>query len=221
MSVDEINATVNKMSDAQKLHLLQNRFRPDSRYAFPSVFMNGCNRSFRYSWIEKYPWLVYSPRLDGVFCIYCALFTKDRGSRCSLVNQPFTKWTRSSHVFKDHASSKSHFNAITDSETYQECLKHGDRALPIIMEKKKEEMIRENHELLTCIVNAIVFCGRQCIALSGDAIGVDQPGNPGNFLAILKLMSRNNSILSHHLSDARQKNAKYISPDIQNQLINI
>ncbi|XP_041372656.1 uncharacterized protein LOC121385929 [Gigantopelta aegis] len=220
ISAAEITAKLKEMSDAQTLHLLQKHYRPDSRYAFPAVFVNGCNRSFKYSWIEKYPWIVYSARLDGVFCIYCALFRKDRSSRGSIVNLPFTKWTRCSHVFKDHATSKPHINAITDSEIFQEHLLHTDRVVPVLLEKKME-MIRENREILSCIVEAIVFCGRQCIALRGEAEADDQSGNPGNFLAILKLMSRDNEVLNHHLKDARQKNGKYISPDIQNQLINI
>ena len=43
--------------------------------------------------------------------------------------------------------------------------------------------------MLKSIVRAILFCGRQCIALRGNSEQLDTPGNPGNFLSLLKLLS--------------------------------
>ena len=43
--------------------------------------------------------------------------------------------------------------------------------------------------------------------------------NPGNFLAILRLLSNHDPVLKAHLENPRLKNATYISPDIQNQII--
>ena len=45
--------------------------------------------------------------------------------------------------------------------------------------------------------------------------------NPENFLEILKLLSEANIELEQHLRNLLAKNATYISPDIQNQIINI
>ena len=66
-----------------------------------------------------------------------------------------------------------------------------------------------------------MFCGRQCIALRGDVEKIDQPGNPGNFLAMLKVMANYDPLLKRHLQQPRQRNATYISPRIQNELIDI
>ena len=42
--------------------------------------------------------------------------------------------------------------------------------------------------------------------------------NEGNFLELLKLLSKYDGILAHHLATA-PKNASYLSPDIQNDFI--
>ena len=45
--------------------------------------------------------------------------------------------------------------------------------------------------------------------------------NSGNFLAILRLISKYNPELKQHLSSPAARNATYVSPSIQNELINI
>lgn len=64
----------------------------------------------------------------------------------------------------------------------------------------------------------ILYCGRQCTALRGDVKRIDQPGNPGNFLAMLKLIANYDPIMKRHLENPRQRNATYISP---NEIIDI
>ena len=62
------------LNQAEKLDIINNHFRPGENYAFPKVFMNGCNRSFQRSWQQCYPWLIYSQECDGGFCLPCVLF---------------------------------------------------------------------------------------------------------------------------------------------------
>ena len=81
--------------------------------------------------------------------------------------------------------------------------------------------IRENRHILKCCAQSILYCGRQCIALRGDVEKLDQPGNPGNFLSMLKMLANYDPILKGHLEKPRQSNATYISPRIQNELIDI
>ena len=67
----------------------------------------------------------------------------------------------------------------------------------------------------------MLFCGKQCIALRGDAEKPETPGNPGNFLALLKLLATNDDILRKHLETPAMRNATYISPQSQNDLIEV
>ena len=56
------------------------------------------------------------------------------------------------------------------------------------------------------------------IALHGDKEKLDQPGNPGNFLALLKLMSESDPLLHEHLNTGR---VTYVSPQSQNEMIEV
>ena len=72
------------------------------------------------------------------------------------------------------------------------------------------------------MIKTIILCGKQCIALRGHREDIhNSSNNCGNFLAILKLLSETNSDLKHHLDAPSARNATYISPYIQNELIEI
>ena len=76
------------------------------------------------------------------------------------------------------------------------------------------------------IVETIILCGRQNIALRGhrdSSLEVEKdPSAPhGNFWALLEFrVSSGDVSLQDHLANA-PGNAKYTSPDIQNQVIDI
>ena len=64
-------------------------------------------------------------------------------------------------------------------------------------------------------------CGRQCIALRGDVEKLNTPGNPGNFLSLLQLIARYNPTLHEHLSAPTMKCVTHMSPQTQNELLEI
>ena len=75
------------------------------------------------------------------------------------------------------------------------------------------------------IVEAVLLCARQKIALQGhqqDKIDFALPAmrNEGNFIAMLRLLSKNNAKLHEHLTFGA-KNAKYTSKTIQNEILGI
>ena len=72
------------LSDEQKYQLLRNHFIPKKTYEFPAIKYGGRNRTFQCSWLERCTGLVYSPSLNGCFCIYCFLFgSEDLGGLSS------------------------------------------------------------------------------------------------------------------------------------------
>ena len=64
MSVREITDAINNLSNGEKYKLLTDHYKPSSDYVFPRTYSSGCNRSFLYRWLQKYPWLVYSKTLN-------------------------------------------------------------------------------------------------------------------------------------------------------------
>jgi len=96
------------------------------------------------------------------------------------------------------------------------------------VDRASSEQAAENRRRLAPIVNTILFCGRQNIALRGhrddgsllqDDGGQDETSivrNEGNFRALLKF--RTDNALKGHLESAASS-ATYISKTTQNELI--
>lgn len=222
MTPADVIARIESLSQGQKYNLLQSHYNPSSDYTFPSVHMNGCNRSFSPHWLKRYSWLVYSPKLDGVFCIYCALFGKQRYLKGALVNAPFTRWTKLSECLKAHATGSHHCDAHNAGRTFCESLEQPEVTLPYILDEQRKQRMSDNRHILALICKAVLHCGRQCQALRGriEHVG-DVSHNPGNFLATLKLLSESEPLLKKHLESPKLKNAHYMSPASQNEVISI
>ncbi len=67
----------------------------------------------------------------------------------------------------------------------------------------------------------MLYSGRQCIALCGNSEKIHKKGNPGNFLALLKLLAKFNEVIKSHLENPRLKNSTYISPQSQTDMIDV
>ena len=64
-----------------------------------------------------------------------------------------------------------------------------------IDDEKRKNIIRNRH-IVKCVSEAILFCGRQCIALRGDneVLQGESSGNIGNFLAALQMLADHDDI---------------------------
>ena len=49
-----------QFSDQRKFELINNVWRPGSTFLFPKTKESGRNRRFNSSWLQDFPWLVYS-----------------------------------------------------------------------------------------------------------------------------------------------------------------
>ena len=83
------------------------------------------------------------------------------------------------------------------------------------------QRIQESRHIIRCCTECIPYCARQCIAVRGDVERVNMPGNPGKFLAILKLLANHDPVLKAHLETPHRRNSTYISPHIVNEIIDI
>ena len=84
-------------------------------------------------------------------------------------------------------------------------------------EARKAANIECNHSILKSLARAVLFCGRQCIALRGDVENTETLSNPGNFLALLKFLATYDAWRKH----PGMQNATFISPQSQNDLIEV
>ena len=67
-----------RLSDDDRFWLLQNAFRPDNLYKYPTK-VEYKQHSFQHNWLVQFPWLYYSESCNGGYCVHCVLF-----ARCSM-----------------------------------------------------------------------------------------------------------------------------------------
>ena len=98
------------------------------------------------------------------------------------------------------------------------------KSVPIrqLMTSAINERIKENRAKLVPIVQTIMSCGRQNLALRGHRDGstnFDTSDNPGNFQTLLDLrIEGGDKVLQDHFKNA-SRNATYRSETIQNEII--
>lgn len=216
----EITATMSKLSNSQKYCLLYNHISPPS--ILPSSYSYGCNRKFNTTWLQKYTWLRYSPKLDGVFCGPCALFA---GENCTnkvvLVNRPFSNWVKITEALSKHAKVAYHHKALQDADILKSVIENPKSRIDILSSSVLQSRIQENKHIFGQIVRAILYLTKQGLALRGHRENLRDEINPGNFLALMKVFAQTDEILQSHLEKPRAKNATYLSSSSQNEIINV
>ena len=73
----EFSYAMKTLTMSQKYHLLTIPKGQLKENTFPTQYLAGCNGRFRLEWLSQHPWMMYSERVDGVFCTACAIFCSD------------------------------------------------------------------------------------------------------------------------------------------------
>lgn len=202
-----------QMTSEKRMEMLKRCWVPSDNYDF-SGDATHLKRKFNYNWLEMYkPWLAYSRRLKGAFCLFCVLFPPKatRGVQGSLIIRPFTK-------YKDiHTLSKAHVNSQWHKESSESAKMFSNPKTNVLvaMQTGHKTIIEDNKKILRPIINTIVFCGTHDLPLRG------KQNDEGVFRDLLKLeITSGDDILKKHLEKGN-KNAQYTSPKIQNEIIKI
>ena len=219
---EEFISRILSMSISDKYAVLKNHVYSRENFEYPKTFIGGCNRCFKAEWLKQYNWLVYSIKLNGAFCLPCSLFNGSSGRiKAALVTKPFKTWQKKSEKFNEHEKKKYHQQSLEFADQLIRSVEHPETSLPAIINARRATNIAQNRCVLKSIARAILFCGKQCIALRGDAEQMDTPGNPGNFLALLKLLANTDDTLRNHLESPAMRCVTHMSPQTQNELIEV
>ena len=120
---------------------------------------------------------------------------------------------------------KYHHDAMIATESFLDSVENPEQNVNNRIDDEKRKNIIRNRHIVKCVSEAILFCGRQCIALRGDneVLNEDSCGNTGNFLAALQMIANHDDILKQHLDNIQlsSRNITYMSPLIQNEIIEI
>lgn len=108
-------------------------------------------------------------------------------------------------------------------------LRHENKRKTIIeeLDTAKARQLASSKLTLKPIVETIVLCGRQGLALRGQrdsgpiSLNGEPEHNDGNFRTLLRFKANSgDEVLRHHF-ESMSLNSTYISPEIQNEIINI
>lgn len=231
--VYDIGLHVNKnIDDDLKEKLLRQTWTPSSTYDFqPQLLKNGKKRFFQLSWFQRYTWLAFSALYEGAFCKVCVLFNIKEGcgkgihmQKKSLVSEAFKNWKDGLEYFNTHESNTYHKEAFVKSQNFLATRDDIEKSIDFIINKNSNEIMKDQMYKIRVIIETILLCGRQEIALRGNndsgGLSFNVHENEGNFRALLKYRSQGDHTLMKSISES-SKNATYFSPQIQNEIIDI
>lgn len=153
---------------------------------------------------------------DALYCAPCVLFGRKESKEKLFINK-VTDWSNLACFVKRHLKDGSpHFTYQAMADDFVKICSKDSKDEPIIYkisEFKKTQVIRNRHILMK-IMETLLLCGKQNIAIRGHT------PERSNFMAILNSKAQGDPILTEHLANVNSR-AKYTSPEIQNEIINI
>ena len=138
-----------------------------------------------------------------------------------MVVQPFRLWHNKGEKFQTHEHSVYHQHALQRADLLNQSVEKPHTAIVAQLDTCKAANIQHNQTALKSIARVVLYCGSQCSALRGSSEDLDSPGNPGNVLALLKLLSMHDEELRKHLEVPAMQCVTHLSPQTQNELITV
>lgn len=233
---NDIGLYVSKMSetpDFKKFELLTNPWQPPPNYRLPfSEHQNKGKRQCRYfnrQFLIDFDWLVLSDVDKGLYCKFCAIFAIETAyvKYGALVKTPLTNFARltgKEGSISSHASKHYHANSLLAAQSFIESYKNPSKKIINQVSSQRHQQATENRKRLVPIIETIILCGRQNMALrghrdDGNVLDHDLSSNDGNFRALLRFrVAAGDKLLEEHLKNSASK-ATYVSKTTQNELI--
>jgi len=218
-----------QMSSVERVAALENIWIPDPSFPFPS---SGTRKlKFQHSWLRRFNWLAYSQQEDGAYCKFCILFAPQAGVGTNnqrsgrLVVEKYNRWKDALEDFAKHQATDYHKHCVIDANNLLQMARNEMQPIDVVLDSRLKQEIDDNRKGIIPVVETVILCGRQGLALRGDndqgsIESLDLPvNNDGNFRALLRFRAQGGDqhLASHLLNCAH--NAMYISPVIQNEII--
>ena len=118
-------------------------------------------------------------------------------------------------------NNPSHGAALQAAENFIQSIDIPEATITSVVDKRRAENIAENKHFLKCVTESMLYYARHCIVLRGDHEKLDSLGNSGNFLSLMNLIATHDTKLRQHLDMPKLNNATYLSPETQNEMIQV
>ncbi|XP_065642475.1 uncharacterized protein LOC136074102 [Hydra vulgaris] len=171
-------------------------------------------RHFSSKWYEKiHPngekfvrtWLQYSNKKDSLFCFCCLLFSTTKTNNFSEISKGFCDWKKLNPKIPEHEKN----------------LKEG-KTLDSDLQRVISGEMKKWREILKVIVDAILFCAKNNLALRETTEDIGQQ-NSGIFLSFIELIRHYYPFVAEHIASVKAKKPtiSHFSPRNQNELIEL
>lgn len=177
-------------------------------------------------------WLVWSHKKSAFFCLPCRLFhinqvNVELSSLCTPEGYSKNKtWHKLYEKLRSHENNNNHVLCYLKWRELETRIKKDNSIDKLLREEIKSEA-EKWRQVLTRILDTILFLGERGLALRGDSHLLGEKNN-GNFLGILELISHYDPILRDHLEKVKTSQqlgqrlqVHYLSSEIQNEFINL
>lgn len=165
-------------------------------------------------------WMVFSPISNNLYCFCCRLFAVSNIQ--TTFTTGFQKWWKLNPKVLDHETSCEHLENFEKWKTLEMRLKShttiDDAALQLMNTEKQKWK-----NLLSRLLDITLFLAKQNLAFRGHD-ETKASSNKGNFLELVKLLSKYDAVLKEHilyLEQEKSPKVTYLSPEIQNEFINV
>lgn len=205
-----------QMTAPKKKELLTNCWVPPTTYDFAKD-VGLSSRKFNHGWLQTYsPWLAYSKGSKGALCKFCVLFPPlpgtVKGVLGSFIVTPFIRYKHLHENCKSHASTHWHKAAVSAAKTFMD-------EIPVDVQviSGHKILIEENKKILASIISTIIFCGTHDLPLRGN----EQHEGVFQDLIHFRIDAGDQELKRHCDILNMRKNATYMSPQIQNEIIDL
>ena len=153
----------------------------------------------------------YSVAKDALYCGPCILFGHGKAKSFSS-SSPVNDWKNLSTIVKRHQVGDLHKTCTVQAEHFVDIRSGKSQSIVRQVSAMSKQIVERNRHALTQIIDVLILLGRQNIAIRGHT------EDKSNFNAILQ--SKNDPIVTDHLRNY-PINAKYTSPEIQNEILSL
>ena len=197
-------------------------------FSFPS---DETNRKFSTTYYdrilengEKVPrnWLVYSSKLNKVFCFCCKLFSKNI---IKLTRGGYSDWRHAAIYFGQHEKSAQH---IECSKMWCELKFRMQKNCTIDkhLQTYYERETKRWRAIIERMIAVVQFLCGQCLAFRGESTKLYKPNN-GNFMKAVEMLAKFDPIIAEHVKNVQtSKQLKthmpyYFGVHFQNEIIEL
>lgn len=179
---------------------------------------NESNRSFQSIWFKRYKWLQYSVQIDSAFCYPCQQFQPYGSKQATYTQSGFKNWKNAldpTSGFPKHEKTSVHIQAMV---MWEEKVRR-DTSSTAVSTLVNQNVLEIHRYYIKSIIEAVQFLVVNELALRGSYV-IEEQSERGLFQKMFEYTIKKDPTLRAAISHIPQ-NAKYTSPEIQNEIIEI